>query len=84
MVHTVLSRAHRSGAQAALLPGIWHLSRAGIELMSPALAGSFLTTVPPEKTPKSHFMIRILIINKDCINRADKELSTCDLAPNVG
>ena len=71
-VHTVQSRAHSScGVQAALLPGIWDLSRAGIEFMSPALAGSFLTTVPPGKSPKSHFMIIILIINKDSINRAD-------------
>ena len=77
VVHAVQSRAH-GGIQAALLPGMWDPARVGMELMSPALAGSFLTTVAPGKSPKSHFMIIILIINTDCINRTDKELSTCD------
>ena len=30
--------------------GMWDLPRSGIELMSPALAGGFLTTGPPEKS----------------------------------
>ena len=29
---------------------MWNLSRPGIELMSPALAGEFLSTVPPGKS----------------------------------
>ena len=38
------------GAQAYLLHGMWDLSGPGIEPMSPALAGGFLTTVPPGKS----------------------------------
>ena len=33
-----------------LLPGIWNLPEPEIELLSPALAGGFLTTVPPGKS----------------------------------
>ena len=32
---------------------MWDLPRSGIEPMSPALAGKFLTTVPPEKSAKT-------------------------------
>ena len=35
--------------QAQLLRGMWDLPRPGLEPMSPALAGGFLTTVPPGK-----------------------------------
>ena len=38
------------GAQALLLRGMWDLPRPGIEPMSPALAGRFLTTAPPGKS----------------------------------
>ena len=37
------------GAQAQLLHGMWDLPRPGLEPVSPALAGEFLTTVPPGK-----------------------------------
>ena len=37
-------------AQALLLRGIWDLPGAGLEPLSPALAGGFLTTVPPGKS----------------------------------
>ena len=38
------------GAQAQLLCGMWELPRPGLEPMSPALAGGFLTTAPPGKS----------------------------------
>ena len=38
------------GTQAQLLHGMWDLPRAGIEPVSPALAGGFLTTAPPGKS----------------------------------
>ena len=37
------------GAQASLLHGIWDLPGPGREPRSPALAGGFFTTEPPEK-----------------------------------
>ena len=36
-------------AQALLLRGLWDLPRPGLKPMSPALAGGFSTTAPPEK-----------------------------------
>ena len=47
----VAARGFRSwGAWAWLLPGMWNLPRPGIEPMSPALAGEFLTTGPRGKS----------------------------------
>ena len=43
-------RLSSCGAQALLLRGIWDLPGGGIEPMSPALAGRFLTTAPPGKS----------------------------------
>ena len=37
------------GSRAQLLRGMWDLPRPGLELVSPALAGRFSTTVPPGK-----------------------------------
>ena len=39
----------RRGSQDQLLCGMWDLPRPGLEPMSPALAGGFLTTAPPGK-----------------------------------
>ena len=39
------------GALAQLLHGMWDLPRPGIEPVSPMLAGRFLTTAPPGKSP---------------------------------
>ena len=39
-----------SGEQALVTWGMWNLPRPGIELMSPALAGGFLSTVPLGKS----------------------------------
>ena len=35
---------------------MWDLPRPGIELVSPALAGGFLTTEPPGKSHTSEFL----------------------------
>ena len=43
-------RLSSCGAQAELLRGMWDLPGLGIEPMSPALAGGFLTTAPPGKS----------------------------------
>ena len=37
------------GSRAQLLRGLWDLPQPGLEPMSPALAGGFLTTAPPGK-----------------------------------
>ena len=42
-------RLSSCGPQALLLHGMWNLPRSGIEFMSPALAGRFFTTEPPER-----------------------------------
>ena len=41
----------RCGTGASLLRGMWNLPGPGIEPMSPAVAGEFLSTVPPGKSP---------------------------------
>ena len=43
------------GAQAQLLRGMWDLPGPGLKPVSPALAGRFLTTVPPGK-PSNFFL----------------------------
>ena len=42
-------RLSSCGARAQLLHGMWDLPGPGLEPMSPALAGGFLTTAPPGK-----------------------------------
>ena len=43
------------GAQAQLLCSMWGLPGPGLEPVSPALAGGFLTTAPPGKSQSPHF-----------------------------
>ena len=50
-------RLSSCGAQAWLLCGMWDLPSPGLEPMSPALAGGFLTTVPPGKAQIYHFEV---------------------------
>ena len=45
-------RLSSCGAQAQLLRGRWDLPGPGLEPLSPALAGGFLTTAPPGKSPR--------------------------------
>ena len=48
--HTLQTRRLSScGSRAQLLHGMWDLPRPGLEPVSPALAGRFLTTAPPGK-----------------------------------
>ena len=42
-------RLSSCGMWASLLHGMWHLPGPGLEPVSPALAGGFLTTAPPGK-----------------------------------
>ena len=46
-------RLSSCGARALLLRGMWEIPGPGLEPLSPALAGGFLTTVPPEKPPSA-------------------------------
>ena len=48
-------RLSSCGARAYLLRGMWDLPRPGLESVSPALAGGFLTTAPPGKSPVFSF-----------------------------
>ena len=43
-------RLSSCGSWAQLLRGMWDPPRPGLEPVSPALAGGFLTTVPPGKS----------------------------------
>ena len=45
------------GTRAQLLHGLWDLPGPGLETVSPALAGGFLTTVPPGKPPRISILI---------------------------
>ena len=53
-------RLSSCGARASLLRGVWELPGPGLEPLSPALVGGFLTTAPPGK-PLSFFNIKISI-----------------------
>ena len=46
-------RLSNCGSRAQLLHGMWDLPGPGLEPVSPALAGRFLTTAPPGKPPVS-------------------------------
>ena len=50
-------RLSSCGARALLLCSMWDLPGPGLEPVSPALAGGFLTAAPPEKTPEPHGFI---------------------------
>ena len=50
-------RISSCGSRAQLLRGMWDLPRPGLEPVSPALAGGFLTTAPPGKGSPSGVII---------------------------
>ena len=50
-------RLNSCGAQPQLLHGMWDLPRPGLEPVSPALAGGFLTAVPLGKSLIFEFLI---------------------------
>ena len=45
------------GKEAQLPRGMWNFPRSGIKLMSPALAGRFFTTGPPEVSEHEHYKL---------------------------
>ena len=49
-------RLSSCGARAYLFRGMWDLPGPGIELVSLALAGRFLSTAPPGKSQKTVFL----------------------------
>ena len=49
-------RLSSHGTQAQLLRSRWDLPGPGLKLMSPALAGRFLTTAPLAKSRKDNFL----------------------------
>ena len=55
-------RLSSCGARAQLLRGMWDLPRPGLEPVSPALAGGFLTTAPPGKPCNLVFYARNLCV----------------------
>ena len=56
-------RLSRCGTRAQLLRGMWDLPGPGLEPVSPALAGRFLTTVPPGKSQHNIFRSLIFLSN---------------------
>ena len=67
------------GARAQLLRGMWDLPRPGLEPVSPALAGRFLTPAPPGK-PTISFLINF-IFNRSKIQIAKfTALTVCKCA----
>ena len=63
------------GARAYLLHGMWSLPGPGLEPVSPALAGRFLTTVPPGKSLKRPFKIAPFTYIINSVNRPDLKCS---------
>ena len=45
------------GAGAVVAPSVWSLPRPGLEPLSPALAGGFLSAVPPGKADLGAFYV---------------------------
>ena len=57
-------RLSHCGSRAQLLHGMWDLPTPGLEPVSPALAGRFLTTAPPGK-PRRDFLREVFL----CISK---------------
>ena len=53
-----------SGTRASLLHGVWDLPGPGLEPVSPALAGGFLTTAPPEKPLLSRILTLLFLSDR--------------------
>ena len=60
-LQTLECRLSSCGPQAQLLHGMWDLPRPGIKPVSPALAGGFLTTASPGKSPTGSLLNYMLL-----------------------
>ena len=60
-------RLSSCGSRAQSLCGMWDLPGLGHEPMSPALAGGFPTTAPPEKPKRILFESRARVLSADLI-----------------
>ena len=69
-------RLSSCGAPAQLLRGMWDLPRPGLEPVSPALAGGFLTTAPPGKTAFFFFFSLETPWSSNSQRQVEKSLST--------
>ena len=54
-------RLSSCGPRAQLLRGMWDPPRPGLKPVSPALAGGFLTTAPPQRSPMTTVLRYLLI-----------------------
>ena len=54
-------RLSSCGSRAQLLRRMWDLPRPGLEPVSPALAGRFLTTAPPGKPQQNSILISVFL-----------------------
>ena len=57
-------RLSSCGARAQLLCGMWDLPGPGLEPVSPALAGGFLTTTPPGTPPNNIVFFKCFVSNQ--------------------
>ena len=55
-----------------MLRGMWDLPGPGLEPVSPALAGGFLTTAPPGKSPQAYFKQKVLCQVQDGASQVPK------------
>ena len=64
-----------------MLHGMWDLPGPGIEPVSPALAGGFLTTAPPGKSLRDYLTVPLLFLFESnfIIVRGLREKTTCIL-----
>ena len=60
-------RLSSCGTRAQLLRGMWDLPGPGLEPVSPALAGGFLTIAPPGKSKSVTFRQQSFSVNKAAI-----------------
>ena len=65
-------RLSSCGARARLLHGMWDLPGPGLKPVSPALAGGFLTTVPPGKSLSLSYYMAVFVLIMFCILRASQ------------
>ena len=75
-------RLSSCGSRAQPLRGMWDLPRPGLEPMSPALAGGFLTTAPPGKSSTTFFFLKKTYI-AEVTDREKKEGKTIQWVENV-